>query len=649
MTRKPAKSTPSKKLPVEDLLKKMRDPASRLEDFAEYFVVDEAASRAFAPKFTFNEALVEIGPEPRARDRAALAIPFVMSMIRFRRRADFEQMLAAGYDGPLIVSEGDSWFNYPFLDDVIDSLSPPYAIDSLDRAGDTLDDMIAQDEYLSEIERVGASILLFSGGGNDVLGGGDLKTHLLDYDKTLTAAQHVRSSYRALLDRAIGQYDQILRRVAREAPGVHVVFHGYDYAIPDGGKWLGKPMEARGIVDLKLQRDIVRVLVDRFAAGMTRIAQRYPHAIFLDNRGVVGDGEWYDELHPGNAGFAKVAKRFAAAIKAIGASPRVLPKSRGARPAPAQADAGSNEPQLSRAGRRRGADAMRPTGLNRGLSLHLGLNKVDRNFYGSDCPLSGCHRDAEDMMSLALDAGYQPIAKLLDDAATTTALASHLEFAAKDLKAGDIFLLSYSGHGGQLADYSGDEADGMDETWCLYDREFLDDELYAAWRQFRDGVRILVVSDSCHSGSVIKQMPFGLVRTAAADALEGVRMRSLPESAAQHVARNHRSLYRSISSQAAAAAGGDIERRARSREIDAPLACTVRLLSACQDNQLAADFASNGLFTMQLILALDRGYHGDYAQFVKALSAKMPTTQSPQHYVVGRADPAYDAQQPFEI
>jgi len=39
--------------------------------------------------------------------------------------------------------------------------------------------------------------------------------------------------------------------------------------------------------------------------------------------------------------------------------------------------------------------------------------------------------------------------------------------AAKALAAGDLFFMTYSGHGGQVPDVSGDEPDKKDETWCF--------------------------------------------------------------------------------------------------------------------------------------------------------------------------------------
>ena len=59
---------------------------------------------------------------------------------------------------------------------------------------------------------------------------------------------------------------------------------------------------------------------------------------------------------------------------------------------------------------------------------------------------------------------------LLDEKATAASVLEGIRNAARELKAGDLFLIQYSGHGGQVPDRNGDEADGLDETWCLYDR-----------------------------------------------------------------------------------------------------------------------------------------------------------------------------------
>jgi hypothetical protein len=61
---------------------------------------------------------------------------------------------------------------------------------------------------------------------------------------------------------------------------------------------------------------------------------------------------------------------------------------------------------------------------------------------------------------------------------------------ATDAKAGDLVAIYYSGHGGnEIPDLNKDEDDPwddrFDETWCLYDAQLIDDELYYQWKKFK--------------------------------------------------------------------------------------------------------------------------------------------------------------------
>jgi hypothetical protein len=138
-------------------------------------------------------------------------------------------------------------------------------------------------------------------------------------------------------------------------------------------------------------------------------------------------------------------------------------------------------------------------------SLHVGVNKVDPNHYGTDAPLRGCENDARDMEAISSSLGYRSTV-LLTKEATSTNFFKHLLEAERALKPGDYFLLTLACHGAQVADASGDENDRKDETWCLYDRMIIDDEIYTAFRRFREGVKIFVVSDSCHSGTSTRML-----------------------------------------------------------------------------------------------------------------------------------------------
>src|SRR5690606_28987188 len=137
---------------------------------------------------------------------------------------------------------------------------------------------------------------------------------------------------------------------------------------------------------------------------------------------------------------------------------------------------------------------------------------------------------------------------------------------------------SYSGHGGQLPDKNGDEDDGEDETWCLFDGELVDDELSNLWSSFKKGVRILVFSDSCHSGTVVKMARHLEKRNT------GFTAKFMPTEIAATTYFNNQNFYDNILENV---------KDVNSQNIQA----SVKLISGCQDNQLSYDGTFNGVFT----------------------------------------------------
>lgn len=148
------------------------------------------------------------------------------------------------------------------------------------------------------------------------------------------------------------------------------------------------------------------------------------------------------------------------------------------------------------------------SGAKRAVSLHLGLNGVDPAGYGGwSGPLSGCEADADTMTRIADSEGFATN-QLKTARATSTNVLSAIGQIAAVLEAGDIFLLTYAGHGSQMPNTNSDpELDSQDETWCLYDRQLLDDEIEAALAAFRAGVNVVLLSDSCHSGTIYRLVP----------------------------------------------------------------------------------------------------------------------------------------------
>lgn len=286
--------------------------------------------------------------------------------------------------------------------------------------------------------------------------------------------------------------------------------------------------------------------------------------------------------------------------------------------------------------------------MSQGISLHIGLNAVDPSHYaGWSGPLGACEADAEDMAALAKARGFRTSLLKTAKAGRDSVLQS-VKTAARELARGDIFLLTYSGHGGQVPDKDGDEPDDLkDETWCLYDGELLDDELYRLWSGFADGVRILVLSDSCHSGTSVRAaLPMLVSDTSravlAAAGVEGeVRFRVMPDDVALRTYRQNSAFYDEL--QLGATKDGGAAGKP-------PLGATVRLISGCQDNQLSADGTFNGLFTGMLLRVWNDGsFTRDYGAFHRAIVQRMPPTQTPNHLVIGAPNAPFAGQVPFTI
>jgi hypothetical protein len=308
-------------------------------------------------------------------------------------------------------------------------------------------------------------------------------------------------------------------------------------------------------------------------------------------------------------------------------------------------------------GKRTGGRAKTWSTRPKSMSLHIGLNAVSPAHYGGwSGDLTACEFDANDMAAIARASRMRPIV-LLTRRATRANMLAALRGAARTLKTGDLFFLTYSGHGGQIPDVTGEEQDKKDETWCLYDGELIDDELYLELSRFAEGVRVIVLSDSCHSGTVTRApMP-------APDAVNPAgRSKMMPPAVAMRTYREHQKFYDNLQKAVAKEAGktllldpdamlaaGRIVESTRLTSIAGDCKASVILISGCQDNQTSMDGAHNGAFTEQLLQVWNHGaYRGSYAKFHATIRARLPATQSPNFFTLGPAA-AFAAQQPFSV
>jgi metacaspase-1 len=293
----------------------------------------------------------------------------------------------------------------------------------------------------------------------------------------------------------------------------------------------------------------------------------------------------------------------------------------------------------------------------RGIGLHIGLNTVSGTHYGGwTGPLQACEFDANDMAALAAERGMSSTV-LLTKKATRAAVLDAIRAAAKQLRGGDMFFMSFSGHGGQVPDVSGEERDDkLDETWCLYDGQLIDDELYLEFASFITGVRVLVLSDSCHSGSVVRAGP-----PQSGVSPPEMRSKSMPTAVALRTYRDHRRFYDRLQQDVAAAAekAGIVDpdtalaavaaTSGRLTKIARRMKPRVILISGCQDNQSSYDGDNNGAFTERLLTVWNNGrFNGNYAQFHATIKAGMPPVQTPNLFTMGSAS-KFLLEPPFSV
>ena len=307
------------------------------------------------------------------------------------------------------------------------------------------------------------------------------------------------------------------------------------------------------------------------------------------------------------------------------------------------------------------------------VALCIGVDHVnnDADHYDGAAPaLEGCINDATDMAKI-LDAKGFKVTSYHDSQATAEAVTKFIE-AQQGMKAGDTLVITYSGHGSQVDDISGDEADGKDETLCLYDRMLIDDELFELWKGFSPGVRIVFLADSCHSGTVQRMFqqanrvlaaPPKKIADKSNAAQRGAVQRhasrsraigatDLPPAPETHVHRRaipyadvkakrlfDKSIYTAFKQRGLRGEEG------RGNEIKASLLT----FAACQDEETAGEINGHGVFTATLIDVWDGGnFTGNYAAFAKEIQRRVQG-QETKFNLDGIRNPAFEGEKPFTI
>ncbi len=316
------------------------------EDLMEYSVVEPG--KGMEIQIRPNPERVDMSAEQLQRENA---MKIGNGIARWRRRSAFSRR-SKTENLPVLVSEGDSWFQFPFLiEDVIDHLGKDYLIWSLCAAGDTADNMVHGDlaqgktEYMAALHKFKSKVkgFLFSGAGNDIIGedpetAKPVLTNLLkDFNGDDTdIIGHIDSEkLNAALAKLKTAYETVITNVRAEFPSLPIIIHGYDYVFPypenpadprdprhtTKEKWLAPPMMARNIQNQALRRNIIKHMLDRLYAMLEELAgdSTVTKVWVVNCRGAMpAVSDWVDEIHGTSQGFAKVAERFRTVIRNAG-------------------------------------------------------------------------------------------------------------------------------------------------------------------------------------------------------------------------------------------------------------------------------------------------------------------------------------------
>jgi hypothetical protein len=267
-------------------------------------------------------------------------MPLELSKVRSTRsERKFRTLTRRFQSRKTVVAEGDSWFAYPpkFLiagppSNVIDHVKNMrrYNLLQLAVSGDESVDMLtgsSKFKLVGILEKYHVDTLLFSGGGNDVVGAKDFDFFLRrgvtssswrDYvhmDRLERRLDMVGDSYRDLIDYC---------RSYSKNPNLKVVTHTYDYARPDpqGARFLGGIIDGKSWVYPYLRearvpeafdQRVVNHLIDALADQLLDLESRFPDILRVsDTRGTLAPGRnklWINEIHPSEKGFKKIARK----------------------------------------------------------------------------------------------------------------------------------------------------------------------------------------------------------------------------------------------------------------------------------------------------------------------------------------------------
>lgn len=256
-----------------------------------------------------------------------------------RYRSQTPKLFASATQGKkprTILVEGDSWCRYMI------GFAFPWHLEKLDNKrnhvnnvaspGDTASEMLSGKKarrLRRDIKRGPGrnrkyDVIIFSGGGNDLLANGQFSQYLNPYQPGMTASQVIHASnLRKKLDLLEEYYLKLIQMRDQESPQTKIYLNAYDFAQASGigvcGRdgWLEPHLLDAGVPD-SLHEDVVAEFLSRFERKLNSISKKHGNddIIVINTQGTLSSDDWENEIHPTKNGFKKIAKKFQAQLEA---------------------------------------------------------------------------------------------------------------------------------------------------------------------------------------------------------------------------------------------------------------------------------------------------------------------------------------------
>lgn len=237
-----------------------------------------------------------------------------------------------------VLAEGDSWFDYPvpfFGGGIVDRLERLLGLPILNmaKAGDEVRFMMGVEERKQMTQRLrdgspsgGAwDVLMFSGGGNDIVSN-PMALWVRDFAASKPPESLIhRPRYDAALAIVRAGYEDLIAMRDALSPQTQLIFHAYDFAVPDGrgichlGPWLKPTFDLRGFPSQQAGFEVVKLMLSDLAKMLASLEAAHPKVSFINGQGTLAPDRdnWHNELHPSRQGFERFAVLFHGRLRAL--------------------------------------------------------------------------------------------------------------------------------------------------------------------------------------------------------------------------------------------------------------------------------------------------------------------------------------------